>query len=74
MKRDILTFKRKFHIDGCCPGHDDFPSDTYKNKRSKKARAYGKQIEHQYVRSHFRDELNKEVKNLATDVLAVVDN
>jgi hypothetical protein len=22
---------------GCCPGHDDFPRDTYKNRRSIKA-------------------------------------
>jgi hypothetical protein len=29
--------KRKDHW--CCPGHDKFPMDSYRNRKSKKARA-----------------------------------
>jgi len=51
MKRDILRVKRKKYINGCCPGHDDYPDETYKGRRSKKARARDKKIEHQHARS-----------------------
>lgn len=47
MKREIKDIKR---ITPCCPGHDDWPSETYKSRRSKKARARDKAKEHRYVR------------------------
>lgn len=50
MKREILTIKRKKMINGCCPGHDDWPSEAYKSNRSKKARSRDKKKEHRFVR------------------------
>ena len=41
--------KRKDH--GCCPGHDKFPLDTYRNCKSKKARARDKQTAHGIARA-----------------------
>jgi hypothetical protein len=35
----------------CCPGHDKFPTETYRNRRSKHARARDRQIENQLVRT-----------------------
>lgn len=49
MKREILTLRRG--DSWCCPGHDKFPNETYRNKRSKHARARDKRIEHQTVRA-----------------------
>ena len=49
MKRELEQLAR-YHSD-CCPGHDDYPNDTYRNKRSKRARAKGKIREHKYVRT-----------------------
>jgi hypothetical protein len=49
MKREILTHRRGDC--GCCPGHDTFPDDTYNSRRSKRARARGKQAEHQAARA-----------------------
>jgi hypothetical protein len=51
MRREILTVKRGRDVSGCCPGHDDFPHETYRSRRSKRARARDKKIEHQYARS-----------------------
>lgn len=59
MQREILKFKRKKFINGCCPGHDDFPDETYKSRRSKKARARDKRVEHQYARSLYNREIYK---------------
>lgn len=50
MKREILDIKRKRHINDCCPGHDDYPSSTYANNRSKRRRAMDISREHRYVR------------------------
>lgn len=49
MKRQLLQLRRG-DCD-CCPGHDKFPCETYRNRRSKKARAQGKKAEHQLVRT-----------------------
>lgn len=51
MKRDILATKRMKHISGCCPGHDQFPTETYGSRRSKRARSRDKAIEHRVARS-----------------------
>jgi len=48
MKRELLDHSRPLD---CCPGHDRFPTTTYRNRRSKKARATGKQQEHQTTRA-----------------------
>jgi len=50
MKREILKFKRGLDISGCCPGHDDWPHETYSSNRSKRARARDIGKEHRYVR------------------------
>lgn len=62
MKREILTKKR--HVCGCCPGHDTFPGDTYRNRTSKHARSRDKKVEHQHVRAIVKREINKELDDL----------
>jgi hypothetical protein len=49
VKRELKQLQPK--QDECCPGHDVWPNDTYKNRRSKKARSRDKKKEHKYVRS-----------------------
>lgn len=61
MKREILTKKRR--VCGCCPGHDQYPNETYKNRTSKRARSRDKKIEHQHIRSITKRELIKEIEN-----------
>jgi len=56
MKREILSHKRG--VCGCCPGHDTFPAETYNSRRSKKARARDKKLEHQVARQIVKRTLN----------------
>ena len=39
---------------GCCPGHDKFPADSYRNRRSKRARAKSKRLAHKAARARER--------------------
>ena len=55
MRRQIEQLRRG--DSGCCPGHDTFPNDTYKNSRSKRARARDKTKEHKMVRTLLKREL-----------------
>jgi len=48
VKRQILEIEP--HPSDCCPGHDKWPNETYRNRRSKKARSRDKKKEHRYVR------------------------
>lgn len=41
---------------GCCPGHDKFPRDTYRSRRSKKARAKANRLAHKRARAWARAE------------------
>lgn len=50
MKREILTFRRMKHVSGCCPGHDDYPTEKYRNNRSTRARSRDKKKEHRHAR------------------------
>ena len=50
MKRQILEHKRFKFISGCCPGHDQYPVETYNGKTSKKARSKGIKKEHRVAR------------------------
>lgn len=52
MKRMIFTIRRGDC--GCCPGHDNFPCDTYRNRRSKKARSRDIKREHRFVRRYLK--------------------
>lgn len=63
MKRELLALRRGDC--GCCPGHDIFPGETYKNRRSKAARAKGKRKEHQLVRQLNKRSLREEVLDAA---------
>ena len=60
MKRELLSLRRGDC--GCCPGHDTFPSETYNSRRSKKARARDKKVEHQLVRQIRKRELARELR------------
>jgi hypothetical protein len=57
--RDILKIRRGDC--GCCPGHDTFPNDSYKSRRSKKARSNGIKVEHRFVRRYLKQKLKKEI-------------
>jgi len=61
MKRELTQITK---VDICCPGHDRYPCQTYSNRRSKKARAKGKTIEHKLVRTINKRNLAKELNNL----------
>ena len=50
MRREIEQLWSQHKLDQCCPGHDRFPNDTYRSRRSKRARARDKGIEHRFVR------------------------
>ena len=45
---------------GCCPGHDKFPCDTYRNRRSKKARAVANRIAHKRARARSAEDFRAE--------------
>lgn len=62
MRRGILEFKIEKNVSGCCPGHDKYPDDVYRNRKSKKARARGKTKEHKYVRFLSKIALRKVVE------------
>lgn len=52
MKRELGEQPGKQLLDSwCCPGHDTWPCETYKNRRSKRARARDKRNEHQLART-----------------------
>lgn len=61
MKRQILELTRD--VTDCCPGHDQYPNETYRGKRSKHARSRDKKIEHQHARSILKQILHKEIEN-----------
>lgn len=61
MRRELLDHIR---VSSCCPGHDHFPSDTYSSRRSKRARARDKKMEHQVARSKRRAGVRREVSAL----------
>lgn len=62
MKRELSFISRKYS--GCCPGHDRFSTESYKNNRSKRARAKLKIVEHKFVRSIVKRNIIKELKSL----------
>ena len=64
MKREILNFKLHRAIGGCCPGHDDWPDQTYRNPRSKRARSKQTRMEHRVVRANVRQQLIREVQEV----------
>ncbi|MCP1540119.1 hypothetical protein [Methylorubrum extorquens] len=51
---------------GCCPGHDTFPSETYNNRRSKRAQARDTKVQHQRARARSKSELHTAVEEAET--------
>lgn len=47
---------------GCCPGHDKFPSDSFRNRKSKKAQARDTQIAHRIARARIKTALHRAAK------------
>lgn len=45
---------------GCCPGHDKFSPDCYRNRRSLKAHARAKTVAHKRARARVAVSLRKE--------------
>jgi hypothetical protein len=39
---------------GCCPGHDKYPADSSRNRRSKRARAKSRRLSHKAARARER--------------------
>lgn len=52
----------------CCPGHDTFPSDTYENRRSKKARSRDKKLSNKMARHIFKQRDRKDLTSLKNPV------
>lgn len=48
---------------GCCPGHDKFPADSYNNRRSKKAKAETDRLAHRRARHRAKAEIHRIVAN-----------
>ncbi len=59
MKRELKCIQPKQYE--CCPGHDDWPCDSYKNRRSKRARSRDKKKEHKLARTLVKRALAKEI-------------
>lgn len=53
----MKAYGRLKHHTGCCPGHDVFPSDSYNNRRSKKARSRDKKVLHRWARHVAKNDL-----------------
>jgi len=53
----MKAYGRKRQHCGCCPGHDDFPSETYNNRRSKKAQTRDTKVLHRWYRRVSKMEL-----------------
>ena len=64
MKREIVEVTKVFC---CCPGHDNFPNETYKSNRSKRARSRDIKIKHRYVRRILSQQLIKEISKELND-------
>jgi len=62
MKRELKQLKPR--QDECCPGHDTWPNETYRNRRSKKARAQGIKKEHKYVRTLAKRKLLSDIGDI----------
>ena len=61
MKREIALVPGALKS-SCCPGHDTWPCETYSNRRSKRARARDKKLEHRYARRVLNSLARKEAK------------
>jgi hypothetical protein len=61
MKREIEQLKGPRRLDQCCPGHDDWPNDVYRNRRSVRARPRDIKREHRYVRRVIRAAMLREL-------------
>jgi hypothetical protein len=62
MRREIAQIDGALKGSRCCPGHDTWPSETYRNRRSKRARARDIKREHRYVRRVLKARLRSEVE------------
>jgi len=61
MRREIEDLKGPRALDQCCPGHDTWPNDVYRNRRSIRARARDIKKEHRYVRRILRAVMLREI-------------
>jgi hypothetical protein len=48
---------------GCCPGHDKFPADTYSNRRSKKAQTRDTKVAHRMERRRVKQKVKADAKS-----------
>lgn len=64
MKYDYLKagLIKPEEIPCCCPGHDEFSSEAYRNNRSKRAMARGKRRWHRIARRRGKLQLSAEVR------------
>lgn len=63
MKRDIYFAKPgMLTASWCCPGHDVFPTDTYNNRRSKRARSRDKKIERRLARHLLNRMIDRDIE------------
>lgn len=52
---------------GCCPGHDKFPRETYKNRRSKHAQTRDTKVAHRQERRRVRQRIDNEIKQITSE-------
>ncbi|MBP2498350.1 hypothetical protein ABID82_005036 [Methylobacterium sp. PvP062] len=52
----MKPYGRRRGDSGCCPGHDTFPSETYANRRSKRAQTRDTVLQHQRARAQQKHE------------------
>lgn len=55
----MKPYGKKKGDDGCCPGHDKFPRETYSNRRSKRAQTRDTKIMHRRERRVNRSKLKE---------------
>jgi hypothetical protein len=62
MRRELAFIDGALKGCGCCPGHDTWPNEVYKNRRSIRARARDIKREHRYVRRVLKGRLRNNMK------------
>lgn len=60
----MKPYGRKREEYGCCPGHDDFPSGRYGNRRSQKAHSKARTQLHKLARLRLKREDAKDQEAL----------
>ena len=61
----MKPYGRKRSEFGCCPGHDDFPSDSYNSRRSQKAHSKARTKLHKLARIRLKKDLDERISDVS---------